>query len=62
MFNEEGLNFSGGQIQRICFARAIVSNPDVYLFDEITSATHEKFKFNIPIIECSVVNKSIIQF
>ncbi|ULO04818.1 ATP-binding cassette domain-containing protein [Paenibacillus sp. 19GGS1-52] len=32
-----GLNFSGGQIQRVCIARVRVSNPDVYLFDEITS-------------------------
>ncbi|WP_375143043.1 ATP-binding cassette domain-containing protein [Paenibacillus sp. D2_2] len=31
-----------GQIQRVCFARAIVSNPDVYLFDEITSAIDQK--------------------
>lgn len=84
VFNDEGLNFSGGQIQRICFARAIVTNPDVYLFDEITSAidqnnikdvlniieeisagaiillaTHENFQFSIPVIECSVVNKTI---
>lgn len=84
VINEEGLNFSGGQIQRICFARAIVSNPDVYLFDEITSAidqknieevlrvieeisentivllaTHENLKFNVPVIECCVMNKRI---
>lgn len=84
VFNNEGLNFSGGQIQRVCLARAIVSNPDVYLFDEVTSAidqkniedvlriieeisanaivllaTHESFKFNVPINECSVMNKRI---
>lgn len=84
VINDEGLNFSGGQIQRLCFARAFVSNPDVYLFDEITSAldpknmedvltiieeisqnaivllaTHENLTFNIPIIECHVVNMRI---
>jgi ABC-type bacteriocin/lantibiotic exporter with double-glycine peptidase domain len=33
-----GDNISGGQAQRICIARAILSNADVYIFDEITSA------------------------
>jgi len=37
ILNSEGISLSGGQIQRICIARAILSKSDVYLFDEITS-------------------------
>lgn len=33
-----GYNFSGGQRQRLCIARAVVKEPDVYVFDDSFSA------------------------
>jgi ATP-binding cassette subfamily B protein len=35
---ENGLNISGGEAQKISFARALLKKPKVYIFDEITSS------------------------
>lgn len=36
--SQGGTNFSGGQRQRLCIARALVSRATVYLFDDSFSA------------------------
>ncbi|MFA8341911.1 MAG: phosphate ABC transporter ATP-binding protein PstB [Rhodothermaceae bacterium] len=36
--NENALNLSAGQQQRLCIARALMNNPDILIFDEPASA------------------------
>ena len=41
---EDGLNISGGELQRIGLARILYNNPQVLILDEFTSALDEKNK------------------
>lgn len=38
MLTDSGSNFSGGERQRLCLARELLKDADVYIFDEATSA------------------------
>ena len=42
IIGEKGLKISGGERQRLSFAKAIYANKDIYLFDEATNALDEK--------------------
>ena len=57
--SQEGLNISGGEIQRIGIARALINNPEIIFLDEATSAL-DSFTENKILSEINSLNKTII--
>jgi ABC-type multidrug transport system fused ATPase/permease subunit len=57
--SEEGSNISGGEIQRIGIARALINNPEIIVLDEGTSAL-DTFTENKILKEINSLKKTII--
>lgn len=54
-FDESGVNFSGGELQNIAFARALYKDSSIFIFDEPTAAMDAISEENI----YGIINESI---
>ena len=67
VIEQGGTNFSGGQKQGLCIARALLKNPKILILDDSTSAVDTKtdslirksFKENIPNVTKIIVAQRI---
>ena len=57
---DDGVNLSGGEMQKICIARAIYKNGDILLLDEPTSAMDVYSKRNFEYTFLSNLNENIV--
>ena len=59
--SKEHIQLSKGQIQRICIARCLLKEADIYIFDEPTSHTDNFFNKNFfGLIERLLPQKSVV--
>lgn len=47
MVGEKGVTLSGGQKQRVALARTLLSNPDIFILDDATSAVDTETEYEI---------------
>ncbi len=62
LLQEQGSNFSGGQKQRLCLARALLHDSPIYIFDEATSNIDAESEHDILQVIHSMAKQKTILF